>query len=77
MGSSQLNVYCIVLYFSLSSEITNFDSGVLCYLHRGNLIYSGPYLPRQNAREYSLQSYNSVWSKMAPKHEISLLRKAG
>ena len=25
----------------------NFDSGVLCYLHRGNPIYSGLYLPLQ------------------------------
>ena len=40
-----------VFYFTHSSEITNFDSGVLSYLHRGNPIYSGPYLPRQNVLE--------------------------
>ena len=31
----------------------NFDSGVLCYLHRGNPIYSGLYLPRQNVLDCS------------------------
>ena len=47
------NLSIRVSYFTLLSEITNFDSGVLCYLHRGNPIYSGPYLPRQNVLECS------------------------
>lgn len=31
----------------------------LCYLDCGNPIYRGPYLPRQNVLECSLQSYDS------------------
>ena len=44
-----LDTWAFAFYFTISSEITNFDSGVLCYLHRGNLIKSGLYLPQQNA----------------------------
>ena len=47
-----------VLFYTL---VNNFDSGVICYLHCGNPIYSGPFLPLQNALEcrLSLQSYDS------------------
>ena len=48
-----------MFYFTLLSEITNLDSGILCYLHRRNPVYSGPYLPRQNVLECSLQGYDS------------------
>ena len=44
------------LFYTL---VNNFDSGVFCYLHRGNPIYSGPFLLLQNVLECSLQSYDS------------------
>ena len=52
------NLSICVLFYTL---INNFDSGVICYLHRGNPIYSGPFLPLQNVLEcrLSLQSYDS------------------
>ena len=50
------NLSIRVLFYTF---VNNFDSGIVCYLHRGNPIYRGPFLPLQNVLECSLQSYDS------------------